>query len=227
MMSKSEMNKSAIEIQLKTFLGYYYYYWFYRQPASFTFNGTVFPYFYHKYNATWRTERIVEVPIILDWMKRFEGKNILEVGNVLSHYIPIQHTVIDKYEKAPNVINSDIVGFQPGCKYDLIVSISTLEHVGFDETPQEGTKILHAWENLYGLLNVNGTLVVTLPIGYNSKLDQFLHLNQMPFTHKKYLKRLTKSNKWGEVAWQDIQDARYGHPFPGANGLVIGTREKH
>lgn len=221
------MNNSKLIIQLKTFLGYYYYSWIHYQPRSFLFDGSEYTYFRHKYNATWRNERIVEVPIVLDWVKRFAGKNILEVGNVLSHYVPIQHVVLDKYEKSPGVINSDVVDYQPGCKYDLIVSISTLEHVGFDETPRDDTKILHALKNLSDLLNANGKLVVTLPMGYNPHLDQFLRQNQIAFTRQKYLKRLTKSNKWGEVAWHEIEHARFDSPFFGANGLVIGILEKH
>jgi hypothetical protein len=38
--------------------------------------------------------------------------------------------VLDKYEQAPGVINEDVVSFSPPQKYDLIVSVSTLEHVG-------------------------------------------------------------------------------------------------
>ena len=43
------------------------------------------------------------------------------------------HDVLDKYEKGNNVINDDVVSFSTEVKYDLIVSVSTLEHVGWDE----------------------------------------------------------------------------------------------
>ena len=65
--------------------------------------------------------------------KNTSWKNIFEVGSVLSHYFPINHDVLDKYEKGHGVINQDVVDFKPHNKYDLIVSISTLEHVGFDD----------------------------------------------------------------------------------------------
>jgi len=51
---------------------------------------------------------------------------------VLSHYFAVKHDIVDKYEIAPSVVNEDLVNFKPGKKYDLIVSISTLEHVGWD-----------------------------------------------------------------------------------------------
>jgi hypothetical protein len=109
--------------------------------SKFAFNGQNFSYFYHWYNKTWRNERAVEVPIIWNIVKKYKRKRILEVGNVLSHYYPIRHEILDKYEKAPGVINLDVVDFKPAKKYDLIISISTLEHVGWDEKPKEPKKV--------------------------------------------------------------------------------------
>ena len=71
-------------------------------------------------------------------------KKILEVGNILSHYFSVNHDIVDKYEKDVDVINQDIIDYHPNKKYDLIVSISSLEHVGEDETPREPKKILYA-----------------------------------------------------------------------------------
>lgn len=219
-------SQSSATIQLKTFLGYYYYYFFHHQPSTFTICGQKYSYLHHKYNATWRTERAVEVPIIWDWITRFQGAKILEVGNVLSHYGMIQHSVVDKYEVAPGVINQDIVDFQPNQQYDLIVSISTLEHVGFDETPRDDEKILRAFEHLHKLLADKGVLVVTLPIGYNPNLDGLLATSKVPFTQQICLKRITKSNKWREATWAEIQNTQYDAPFPSANGLLVGVLEK-
>ncbi len=42
----------------------------------------------------------------------------------------------------------DIVEFVPQDKYDLIISISTLEHVGWDEQPQKPGKLLQAIDHL-------------------------------------------------------------------------------
>ena len=42
--------------------------------------------------------------------------------------------------KTGRVINEDITYFQPNHKYDLIVSISTFEHIGFDEDPRDTVK---------------------------------------------------------------------------------------
>ena len=56
-----------------------------------------------------------------------------------------------------------------------IVSISTMEHVGWDETPRDPKKIPLALENLTTrCLAPGGEIVVTLPIGYNTYLDKLL-----------------------------------------------------
>jgi len=194
---------------------------------TFRFQGRRYNYFYHRYNATWMNERAVEVPIIWEIVRKHQGEKILEVGNVLSHYFSVNHDILDKYEKAPGVINQDVMHFQPACKYDLIVSLSCLEHVGWDESPRDSTKILHAIENLGNLLAPQGKMVVTLPLGYNLEMDKFLRQGKIRFSKQYYLKRISgRSNRWKEVDWEDICDAKYNHPFLGANGVVVGIIEE-
>ena len=48
-----------------------------------------------------------------------------------------------------------------------IVSISTLEHVGWDENTKDPDKIFQAIKNLKSYLVPRGKLIVTMPIGYN------------------------------------------------------------
>ena len=118
------------------------------RAKTFQFDGQEYEYLYHPYNRTWKNERGVEIPIFRELLFKHEGKRVLEVGNVLSHYFPIHHEVVDKYEVAPGVINRDIVEFVPQDKFDLIISISTLEHVGWDEQPQKPIKLLQAIDHL-------------------------------------------------------------------------------
>lgn len=102
-------------------------------------------------------------------MKKYKGRKILEVGNVLSHYFPVNHDIVDKYEKADGVINQDVIDFYPSKRYDLIISISTLEHVGWDENLRDHKilrdpmKVLHAIENLKRLLAPEGKWLSPYP----------------------------------------------------------------
>jgi len=150
------------------------------------------------------------------------GKRILEVGNVLSHYFEIDHTVVDKYEKGSGVVNQDIVDFKSDVKYDLIVSVSTLEHVGWDEAPRDDRKILRAVSNMQSLLSQNGTLIVTLPLGYNTSMDSLLRDRVLRFDQQYYLLRISKSNQWREGSWEEVRGKKYGSPFENANAIVVG-----
>lgn len=192
------------------------------KQRTFSFQYKTYEYFYHPYNTTWSNERTVEIPIIWNLMKDYRGKEILEVGNVLSHYYPVSHDILDKYEEADGVINCDVVSFQPSKKYDLIVSISTLEHVGWDEKPHEPMKFVEAIEHLKKLIAPDGKLVVTFPVGHNFMLDELLDKHSVGFTSIFYLKRVSANNEWVEVDWADIRDAKCNYPYQAANGLIVG-----
>lgn len=138
----------------------------------FTYNEKNYAYFYHPYNHTWANERAVEVPIVMSQVTK--AKNILEIGNVLRSYFPLKHTVIDKYEKGQHILNEDAVDFKLNKKFDLIVSISTIEHVGWDEQIKDATKIPRTIAHLKKHLTKNGKLLITVPVGYNPHLDALL-----------------------------------------------------
>ena len=84
---------------------------------------------------------------------------------MLSYYMPTYHDVLDKYEKGDGVINEDVANFKPEGKYGLIVSISTLEHVGWNETPKDSGKIPEAISNMLEMLEPVGQIVSTVPLG--------------------------------------------------------------
>ena len=205
---------------IKDYLILYPYYYIFKSTRYFEFHGTKHKYFLRVYNKTWLNERTIEIPIILGLMKGYKKNQILEVGNVLSHYFPVQHDVVDKYEKAKDVKNADIVDFKPSKKYDLIISISTIEHIGWDEKPKEPQKILKAIKNLKNLLNPKGKIVISVPLGYNSFLDGLIKEN-IKFKEIFYLKRISKDNRWIETTFDKIKQIKYNYPFHDANAIVV------
>ena len=175
------------------------------------------------YSITWNNERSVELPIIWDIVKKYNFHKVLEVGNVLSHFYNVKHDIVDKYEKTEGVINQDVVDFKPLKKYDLIVAISTLEHVGWDETPREPLKIFRAIENLKSLITENGKIIITLPKGHSPVLDNLLSENKLKFSEQYFLKRISRNNKWKQTNWKKISKTVYGYPIRySANGIIIG-----
>ena len=190
--------------------------------AEFTFEGKSLPLFYHRYNMTWATERAVEVPVAGEFLRRFAGKRVLEVGNVTPHYLDTAHTILDKFERGPGIINEDIADFAPGERFDLILSVSTFEHIGFDDEADgdSGKKISQAIATCRGLLAVGGQLVLTLPLGYNPALDRMIADGQLGSDRATFLKRT------GRLAWQAVDAdtalaSEYGRPFPYANAVMI------
>lgn len=193
---------------------------------TFKLKDQKFSYFIHPYNFTWRNERIVEIPIIKREILDSKGKDILEIGNVLSNYFVITHDVIDKYEKADNVINLDILDFKPKKRYDLIVSISTLEHIGWDEPEKDDKKVLKVIAQIKSLLKPGGKIMVTIPMGYNPFIDQYITNNQINFSEKFLLIRTSKKNIWLQASWDLNKNIKYNYPFPFANGVVVGIIDK-
>jgi hypothetical protein len=101
-------------------------------------------FFYHNKPLEYNTihyqnfsERAVEVPIVIDFLKQVgREKRILEVGNVLSNYAPLiaqqsdigKIDILDKFEQGIGIMNVDLMDFDT--QYDVIISISTVEHIG-------------------------------------------------------------------------------------------------
>jgi SAM-dependent methyltransferase len=195
-----------------------------RPERSFVFQGREYRYFRHRYNSTWRNERAVEVPIVRQAVDQAGDAQILEFGNVLGHYFPRRHDVVDKYEPGDGVLNLDIVDFRPEHAYDLIVSISTLEHVGWDDEDREPRKIQRAVGHIRSLLAPGGRALVTLPLGYNPRLDELFYRGELDLDREHCLLRVARG-EWREVERAELGRPRYGQPFPGANGLLIGVIE--
>ena len=199
---------------------------------SFTFAGGRYRYHAAVYNGTFGNERTVELAIALALLARNGGKRVLEVGNVTRHYVSAAHRVVDKHETAPDVENADVVEIQASEPYDLILSISTLEHVGFDELSGNDSvgdpeKPGRALEHLTTLLAPGGTLLVTFGLGYNPSLDERLFSGELGFDEVRFLKRISRDNRWREAAAEEVRCARYGFPYPAANAVAIGLRRGH
>jgi hypothetical protein len=194
-------------------------------PRTFLFQGGEYEYFRHRHNVTWQNERAVEIPIVRRAIDEAGDVRVLEVGNVLGHYMRHSHDVVDKYEPGRNVLNVDIVTFRTAELYDLIVSISTIEHVGWDDDERDPRKIPQVISHLRSMLAPGGRAIVTFPLGYNEYLDELLRADGIDFDDERCLLRVGRT-RWQEVQRANLGTPAYGMPFPGANGVVIGVIER-
>lgn len=193
--------------------------------GTFAISGESHRYRYHPYKWSWLTERAVEVPIAQAIVDRHRGQRILEVGHVLGHYAPQDHVIVDKYEQQPGVLNLDVFDLGPLGKFDLVVAISTLEHVGWDEDPREPDKAVAAMRGLHDLLAPGGELVVTVPVGYHPGLDAALSSGELSFDETSTLRRVTPT-RWREVEPETVWGTPYDFLLYSARAVFIGRSRR-
>jgi SAM-dependent methyltransferase len=189
--------------------------------ATFVFDGVRHHYLRDLYNWTWLNERAVEVPLAAAVLAAHRAQRVLEVGNVLGHHQPVTHTVADKYEQAPGVLNVDVADLDLPGPYDLILAVSTLEHVGLDEEVQDPGKPARAVERLASLLAPGGLLWCTVPVGYNADLDRQVRSGELGFTRLTGLRRLGPSNRWEQVPVEQVWGIPYDRLLYTAHAVVV------
>jgi hypothetical protein len=172
----------------------------------------------------WRTERCVEIALGRRAVAAHRPDEVLEVGNVLPMAGVTGHTVVDKYERYDGVINEDIVGFAPGRRYSLVVSLSTLEHVGWDEEPRDPDKAARALDAISALVADAGALLVTIPVGVHRRLEEAFIRPDGPFDAVSLLVKTSRLARWEARQTDALARIRYGAPYACGNAVLIGAR---
>ena len=177
----------------------------------FSFNNKQYEYFEHPYNRAAENMRTLEVPIITEYMKHHSVlEDILEIGNVLSHYGMATLDIID-FKEGP--ILQDLMTWEPDKRYDLIVSISTVEHIS--AVPED---ILH---KISSLLAPGGEALITLPTGYNSKWDRGLLSGVLPATVVGCMERMD-DNSWVECSlWEAVKKPYRTDSYSWSKAMVV------
>ncbi len=184
--------------------------WTGRPPRTVTYGGRTHPEFHHPDGRTWLTERAVEVAVARAFLDRAPlGARVLEVGNVLGRYGGTGHLVIDRYERAPGVLNVDAADYAaPELAFDAIVSVSTLEHVGWDEPERDLGKAERTIAHLRRLLAPGGRMLVTIPLGYHPALDTWILGGAHDADHAEIVRR-ARGGGWEPVGVADLGKPRY------------------
>lgn len=186
---------------------------------EFTYRRKRLKYFL-KVNRYISGERIVEIAVVADLLKNRKFRNCLEVGDTLSNYYKFPHDIIDKYERRRSVINADAYSYDFGKEYDIILSISTIEHIGHDELEKAPEKSILTIKHLIEFLSKDGLLMITVPLRYNDQIDSFVKSNEMKFDIR-FLQRVSFLNDWIEVSEERAFSKDYDFMHFRANSVAI------
>ncbi len=173
---------------------------------------------------TWANERCVELALARALMAGIAPERLLEVGRVTPHYFPGSHVVVDKYE--PGSLQVDIADFKSSCRFDLVLSVSTFEHIAFDEpgappTPEAvAAKVSAALDKCRSILAPGGLLAITVPLGYNPALDTMIATGKLGWDRASWFKRFPR-RRWRQVPRAEAVRCRYGSPHPFANAILL------
>jgi glycosyltransferase involved in cell wall biosynthesis len=216
--------------------------------------------YYNRIRFNNPSERCVEVSIGFDFLALLPSKTrILEVGNVLSHYenslseyLAIRsRKIIDKFESELGIEQWDLMDMPLAEKYDAIVSISTVEHIGQGVNPigSYGETILErdleaplqAICKIYELLSAGGKALITVPFGklidggwYIQFSREYLQLLTSKYGVPKsaisteFLKKVDMQRDsqnpyqlWEEKEANNLETTEYNWPFPHANAIAV------
>jgi hypothetical protein len=129
--------------------------------------------------------------------------------------------VVDKYEQGPGIVNRDVLDLADLGRFELIVAISTLEHVGWDEEPHRPEAALDAVQALRGMLAHGGRLVLTHPVGYNPHLDEALRGGALPLARVAALRRSGRRTRWTQVEPEEAWHAPYDFLLYSARAVLF------
>jgi hypothetical protein len=181
--------------------------------------GEPIPLHYEWRRWTWRNERCVEIGLGRHVLGGRDPSQVIELGNVLPLAGLGGHTVIDKYERGDDVLNVDILDYVPTRRFDLAVSISTLEHVGWDEDPRDPGKAAAALERFSRLAD---DLLVTIPVAYHPAFEDAFVTG--PFDRVELLVKTSRDARWAPRPLVERSRIRFSVPYANANGILVGSR---
>ena len=197
------------------------------------------------------TERVVEIPWVLS---RYEGEQrVLDCGYafasgvylsaLLDLGIPSMHGVDMAVLTVPGMhrVRADLRGL-PYRKdsFDLILCVSTLEHVGFDNTrygvpfrPKDPGGAANSLREMAEVLHPNGRVLVSIPFGRREERGWMFQYDadswEELIRESPFMVAEQETFRLEPEGWERVQDPRsmqllsYGDEAPAAKGLLCAA----
>jgi hypothetical protein len=71
------------------------------------------------------------------------------------------------------------------------------------------------------LLDNNGIALITVPLGYNPEIDSIIRNNEIEFSKRYFLKRISHLNLWKQTNLEEAMNYKYGSKYPYANAIAL------
>lgn|SRR5574337_148190 len=189
---------------------------------TFKFKNKNFEYFLHRGNS----EKRLEIAIASYYIKETYKNNhsVIEWGNVMAcNGFEVKHDIVDIVE---GPIKEDWEFWQPKRHYDLLVSISSLEHINMGDYNQPKTGIDKLIRIGKRISSIAKSALIILPLHYNLEMDQLILNDKKPFDiyEKTYYTRVDVLN-WGEIKKERVGTLGRGYcfPYPYSNEEIVMT----
>lgn len=196
-----------------------------RSFETFDFCGFRFPLFAHSHNCGHPTgimsERSIELSLANIFLDTTPRDNAIEIGAVTPYYWPYRVlNICDPVDDHPRV-NIRASYLDVSFRKKSILSLSTFEHIGQSDygLPDDPALNRRAFEKLFDEAE---SFLVTVPGGYNQRMDDYLlGLDMKPKAASlRHLLRVS-GNHWVEKANPARSDLRFSY---GAYSLMVISR---
>ena len=172
------------------------------------------------------SERYIEIPIALTFVQNVIGsEDFLELGCTCPYYFKTfpNHKVYDLTDNHPDNVKKDIRALSDSDYRTNIVSISTLEHIN------QGQYGISVMEDSFSAASVLKKItdnalkyLITVPIGQNKNLDDFLFSENCTFEKKFIGRKPLKTDDWDIIPQSEvIGEYRQNRTYQDANCICV------
>lgn len=140
----------------------------------FTYKNHEFNYCINSHNTRGTlTERIVEIPLLYYYLVNIS--NPIEIGCVSPYYWKSNHKIYDLTDDHPSCKKTNAKNIE--VKNKNIVSISTIEHFDIDNYQISENEKIDPIEYINNVIDKSNKYLITIPLGYNERLTDYLVSN--------------------------------------------------